>query len=240
MHAIKFYGPLRGGKIRTAPHGARTGSVSERTFCLKQQMNSPATARTGPGVWCDVSVISNHGPRTILAPVRFLSCEAEWSARGDFTLSWSHQVIWHSCTPGVWSNNWQDSTWTPCTRRTDPARESPVFSYPTGSVRGPCGTHKGAARHTYGHVRELAQQEFAKIPHGCRMWSYGACACPLRSPPGLFMGYLRSLNPHGGRKLIMHALKLYGPRTGGKIRKAPHGARTGPMSGRTIFVQSST
>ena len=36
----------------------------------------------------------------------------------------------------------------------------------------------------------------------------------------------------------MHALKLYGPRTG-RPRTAPHGARAGPASGRTIFVQNS-
>ena len=37
---------------------------------------------------------------------------------------------------------------------------------------------------------------------------------PLRYPHGLFMGCLRPLNPYGARKLIMHALKLYGTRTG--------------------------
>ena len=34
----------------------------------------------------------------------------------------------------------------------------------------------------------------------------------------------------------MHALKLYGPRTG---RQNSYGARAGPVSGRTIFVQNS-
>ena len=33
----------------------------------------------------DASVASNHGPRTILAPVRFLAGKAEWSARRNFT-----------------------------------------------------------------------------------------------------------------------------------------------------------
>ena len=41
------------------------------------------------------SVTSNHGPRTILSPVRFLARKAEWSARRNFTsvlFSWSHQA----------------------------------------------------------------------------------------------------------------------------------------------------
>ena len=88
------------------------------------------------------------------------------------------------------------------------------FSYPTGPVRGPCGTHKGAVRQPYGHVRELTQPELAKLPHGRRIWQYRARTAPLRAPQGLFMGCLQSLNPYVARKLIMHALKLYGPRTG--------------------------
>ena len=65
------------------------------------------------------------------------------------------------------------------------------------------------------------------------MWPYGALTDPLQSQHGLFTGCLWSLNPYGARKLIMHVLKLYGPRT------APHGAPTGPVSGRTISVKNS-
>ena len=47
-------GPVRGGKIRTAPHEARAGPVSGRTIFLQ---NNPGTARDqrvrGPGLWCD-------------------------------------------------------------------------------------------------------------------------------------------------------------------------------------------
>ena len=75
---------------------------------------------------------------------------------------------------------------------------------------GPCGTRSGAERYSYGHIRELTQSEFAKIPHGRRMWPYG----PLVVPHGLFMGCLWYLHPYGAYKLIMHALKLYGPCTG--------------------------
>ena len=61
----------------------------------------------------------------------------------------------------------------------------------------------------------------------------------VRGPYGSRTGCSQSLNPYGARKLIMHALKLYGPVREGKIRTAPHGARAGPVSGRTIFVQNS-
>ena len=62
---------------------------------------------------------------------------------------------------------------------------------------------------------------------------------PVRYPHGLFMGCLRYFNLCGACKLIIHALKLYGPRTGGKVYTAPHGARTVTLSGRTIFVKNS-
>ena len=47
---------------------------------------------------------------------------------------------------------------------------------------------------------------------------------PFRSPHGLFTGCLWPLNPYGSRKLIMHALKLYGPRT---ERQNSYGAARG-------------
>ena len=46
------------------------------------------------------------------------------------------------------------------------------------------------------------------------MWPHGACAFPLWSLHGLFMGCLWSVNLYRASKLIMHALKLYGPHTG--------------------------
>ena len=85
-----------------------------------------------------------------------------------------------------------------------------MFFISYGTRTGPCGTRSGAARYPYGHVKELTQPEFAKIPPGRRMWAYG----PLVVPHGLFMGCLWSLNPYGAHNLIMHTLKLYGPCTG--------------------------
>ena len=133
----------------------------------------------------------------------------------------------------VWSNNSQDSMGTPCGARTGIVRAQhgnlQCFSYPTGPVRGPCGTRKGAVRQPYGHVRELTQPELAKLPHGRRIWPYGARTGLLRAPQGLFTDCLESLNPYGARKLIMHALKLYGPRTG---RQNSYGPAQGPCGPR--------
>ena len=107
-------------------------------------------------------------------------------------------------------------------------------SHPMGPVRGPCGTRKGVARLSYGHVRELVfVTRICKIPHGRCIWAYGACTDPLRSPHGLFKGCLRSRNPYGARKLKMSALKLCGPRTG---RQKSYGdARNSWMDVRFLF-----
>ena len=56
---------------------------------------------------------------------------------------------------------------------------------------------------------------------------------------GLFTGCLWYLNPYGVRKLIMHALKLYGPRAGRQNLYGGVWGLYGPMNGHTIFVQKS-
>ena len=115
--------------------------------------------------------------------------------------------------------------------RTGPARESSMFfiSYGTrtGPVRDPQGY--GNLTDTYGNWHN---QNWPNSRTGVVFGRTG----PLRAPHGLFTGCLQYLNPYGARKLIMHALKLYGPRTG---RQNSYGARAGPVSGRTIFVQIS-
>ena len=114
---------------------------------------------------------------------------------------------------------------TPRVPRAVPVRASyrniQCFSYPTGPVRGPCGTRKGAVRRPYGHARELTQPELAKSLTGVVFCRTG----PVRFPHGLFTGCLKSLNPYGAHKLIMHALKLYGPRT---RRQNSYGAARDP------------
>ena len=96
-------------------------------------------------------------------------------------------------------------------------------------LRDPYGTRKGAVQQSCGHARELTQPELAKLPHERRIWPYGTRTGPLRAPQGLFTGCLQYLNPYGARKLIMHALKLYGPRTG---RQNSYGAARGPCGPR--------
>ena len=113
----------------------------------------------------------------------------------------------------------------PYGHRTGPARESSMFFISYGTRTGPCVTRKGAVRRPCGHVRELTQPWLAKIPHGRRIWPHEARTGLLRSPHGLFTGCSQSQNPHGARELIMHALKLYGPRTG---RQNSYGAARGP------------
>ena len=100
-------------------------------------------------------------------------------------------------------------------------------------LRGPCGTRKGAVRHPYGHVRELIQPELTKLPHGRRIWPFGARTGPLWSPHRLFTGYLGSENPYGARKLIMHALKTAGPAREGKFVRR----RTGPVRAPWVDVR---
>ena len=134
------------------------------------------------------------------------------------TSGYGPRTAWHGCILTVWLNNSHDSTGTPCGARKGivraPYGNLQCFSCPTGPVRGPCGTRKGAIRRPYGHARELTQPELGKIPHGRRILPYG-----------LFTGCLKYLNPYWARKLIMHALKLYGPRTG---RQNSYGAARGP------------
>ena len=115
----------------------------------------------------------------------------------------------------------------PYGHRTGPAQKSSMFfiSYGTrtGPVRDPQGCRTAALRTRKG----IDTTRIGKTPARA---SYLA----VRAPQGLFTGCLQSLNPYGARKLIMHVLKLYGPRTG---RLNSYGA--GPVSGRTIFVQNS-
>ena len=145
------------------------------------------------------------GPLRFLTPVRFLARKAEWSARWNFTpvlLSWSQQATdpvrldtaVHLCFDQIILRIHMDPVRCPYGRRTGPARESQMFfiSY---------GIRTGSVRDHY----------LQKSRTGVVCGRTG----PVRAPHGLFTG-CSSLNPYGARKLIMHALKLYGPRTGGQ------------------------
>ena len=184
-----------------------------------------------------LSHIQPRAPYDFYHPYDFFARKAEWSARRIFTsvlFSWSHQAtgpVRLDTAVHLWFGGMIRRT--PRVPRTMPVRAPQgnlqCFSYPTRCVRGSCGTRKGAVRHPCGHVRELIQPKLTKIPHGRRIWPYGARMGPLRSPHGLFKGCLGYQNPYGARKLIMHALKLYGPRTG---RQNSYGAARGPCGPR--------
>ena len=93
----------------------------------------------------------------LLSPVRFLARKAEWSTRRNFTsvlFSGSHQA-----TGPVRLDTAVHRT--PQVPRTMPVRAScgprtRIFNV-FHILWGPYGTHKGAARHSYRHVRELRQ-----------------------------------------------------------------------------------
>ena len=137
----------------------------------------------------NASVTSNHMPRTILAPVRFLARKAEWSDRRNFTpvlFSWSHR----STGPGGLQTAeylWFD--WI--------IRRLPLRAY------GPCT----GISHVFHIIRDLTGQ--VRGPQECRIvplrtrkrtdrtriWKNLARAPCGHSPYGPHAGYLRFLNP---------------------------------------------
>ena len=99
-----------------------------------------------------------------------------------------------------------------------PARESSMFFISYGTCTGPVRDPQGR-RMTPFRTRKVI--DTARIDKNPARASYLA----VRSPHGLFMGCIGYQNPYGVRKLIMHASKLYGPRTG---RHNSYGAARGP------------
>ena len=177
---------------------------------------------------CSALCLSHIQPRTpydFYHPYDFLPVRPSEAPVGIYvgavlvlTSGYGPRTAWHGCILMVWLNISQDSTGTKDDAHTGIARvphgNLQCFSYPTGRVRGPCVTRNGAVRRPSGHVRELTQPELANIPHGRRIWPYGARKDPWLSPHRLFTCCVPSINPYGARKLIMHALKLYGPHKG--------------------------
>ena len=145
------------------------------------------------------------GPVRFLSPVRFFARKAESSARRIFTsVLWSHQAtgpygLTRLYTDGLveWFARLQG-----CPVRA-PLGNLQCFSYPTRPVRDPQGYRTAPLRTRNGI-------DTTKIDKNPAWASYLA----VRAPRGLFKGCLGSENPYGARKRIMHALKLYGPRTG--------------------------
>ena len=87
---------------------------------------------------------------------------------------------------------------------------------PYGARAWPASVPYGTLTDTQGIDKII----IGKIPHGRRIWPYGSRAGPTRAVHGLI-----TIPTPGARKLIMHALKLYGSRTG---RQNSYGAARGP------------
>ena len=109
--------------------------------------------------------------------------------------------------------------------RTGPVRESSMFFICYGTCTG--GPVRDPQRCRTAPLRARKGIDTTRIGKNPARASYFA----VRGPYGPRTGCSKSLNPYGARKLIMHALKL------GKAKSVRR--RTGPVSGRTIFVQNS-
>ena len=110
--------------------------------------------------------------------------------------------------------------------RTGPARDSPMYFISYGTRTAPVLDPQGCRTISLRIRKGIDTTRICKTP---ARESYVA----VRAVHGLFM--ISKSVPYGGRKFMMHALKLYGSRTGNQIRTAPHGSRMGPVSGRIIF-----
>ena len=201
----------------------------------------------------------NHGPRVILAPVRFLARKAEWSARTNFIwvlFSGSNQA-----TGPVRLDTAVHSWFHQIIRRTPHGPRAMPVRVSYGSRTGISNVLHFLSD-SYG-----ARVGLATMPHATLMDTYGnwhnqnlqksrtvvvcgrtARACPLRSLDGLFTSCLRSLNPYGAHKLITHASVPFHSRAPyglfpgcsravlNKNRTSTHGARTGPVRRHTNFA----
>ena len=95
-----------------------------------------------------------------------------------------------------------------------PAREYSMFFISYRTHTGPVRNQQGCCMAPLLTHKGIDKNRIGKNP--ARVWylAVRARTGPLRSPHGLFTGCLQSINPYGARKVIIHALKLYGPRTG--------------------------
>ena len=138
------------------------------------------------------------------------------------TSGYGPHTAWHVCILMVWLNNSQDSTGIPCNACTGivraPQGNLQCFSYPTGPVPDLQGCCTAPLRTRKGIDTTIVGKNLAR-----------ASCLAVQAPHGLFTDCLQSQNPYGARKLVMRALKLYGPRTG---RQNSYGAVWGPCGPR--------
>ena len=117
----------------------------------------------------------------------------------------------------------------------DPARESRMFFMSYGARTGPVWDQQGCRTVPLRTRKGIDATRICKNPTRASYMTVRAPCGHTRAVHGLFM-ISRSVR---ARKLIMHASKLHGSRTGRLNCTAPHGSRTGPVSERAIFVQNS-
>ena len=187
--------------------------------------------------WVNASVTSNHRPpydfyhphdflpvRPSEAPVRILR---RCCSRGQIRLR--APTVWHGCTLMVSSNNSQDSTWIPhaipVRASYSPVREYLMFFNSYGTLTEPVRDPQGCRTAPLWTRKGIDTIRICKNPVRASYLTVRGPHGSLRSPHGLFRGCLRAPDPYGARKLIIHVLKLYGPRTG---RKNSYGAARGP------------
>ena len=216
----------------------RHGRSSTGPVRAPLDMKNIGYSRAGPvrhspnALWSpgdNASVTSNHGPRTILAPIRFFARKAEWSARRNFTpvlLLWSHQAtgpVWldhrpHSrqvtgahCTEVAARQSWAEYSSRPTTH----SRAAVAWVYSLGMV----------SRYSTVRSGTLTWREWGLWAwHGCTLmfWSnnshdpHGSCAVPVRA----------SYGPRTGISNVLYTLRdPYGARAG--PARVPYGALTG-------------
>ena len=113
----------------------------------------------------------------------------------------------------------------PCGHRTGATQESSMFFISYGTRIGPCVTLQGCRTAPLRTRKGIDTTIIGKNPTRASYLALRGPYGPLRSPHGLFTGCLPYLKPYGFRKLIIHALKLYGSCAG---RQNSYGAARGP------------
>ena len=125
---------------------------------------------------------SRHGPRTILAPVRFLARKAKWNSRTNFTpvlFPWSHQAT-DPVRLDMAVHSWFDQIirWTPHGTRAMPVL--PSYEPRTGIcealhiLSGPLRDRQGCRTAPLRTRKGIETIRILKIPQGRRMWPHGA------------------------------------------------------------------
>ena len=176
------------------------------------------------------------GPARFLSPARFLARKAKWSAHRNFRsvlFLWSHQAtgpVWLDTAVHGWII--RRTPWLSCAmpvqHHTGLTQESSMFFISYETCAGPSRVPHNTLADTSGNWHNQNWQK-----------SHTGVVFGRTGPHRPITGCLRSQNPYGARKLIMHALKLYGPH---KERQNSYGAARctcGPREWTYDFVQNS-